>query len=332
VAVLSIRKYLNAYGTDNTNPFLRVCTLLLEGIAKSALAYDREEYAEFRQTLQNLAETLNTTQDPDELLTVSGAACQALECYNRGAQRMQAAQTVELRCMIEMLSQTLVSLAQASGQSVHTLQSIRNQVESARQLDDIRILRARLGDSLKAISDEAKRQREQGVMILRRAREAAECATGREDDATDHVSGLPIAEKAENRIAARMGADSRHYAAVFVVDRVKSVNLRYGRTAGDQVLQAYCRFLESKLTPTDELYRWRGPSFLILLERSSSPDAVRAELTRLASAPQEHVMETEGGPVKIPLGCAWTFVRLAACQIPAQVCQQIDRFVGEHGD
>jgi GGDEF domain-containing protein len=333
VAVLSIRKYLNAYGTDNTNPLLRVSTVLLEGIAKSALAYDRQEYAEFRATLQHLAETLTTTQDPDEMMTVAGAACQALESYNRGAQRMEGAQTVELRCMIEMLSQTLVSLAQASGQSVQMLQSIRNQVESARQLDDIRILRARLGDSLKAISDEAKRQREQGVMILRHAKEAAECAAGnREDGAIDKVSGLPTAEKAEDQIAARLGPDSRHYAAVFVVDRVESVNLRYGRKAGDQVMQAYSCFMESKMAPSDELYRWRGPSFLMLLERSSSADAVRAELARLASTPQEHVLETDGGPVKISLGCAWTFVRLASCEIPGQVYQQIDRFVAEHGN
>ena len=120
--------------------------MLLEGIAKSALAYDREVYGEFRETLQRHATTLVATEDAEQQLAVAGAATQALESYNRGAQRVQAAQTVELRCMIEMLSQTLVALAQAGGQSVHALQAIRTQVDGARQLDDIRILRARLGD------------------------------------------------------------------------------------------------------------------------------------------------------------------------------------------
>jgi diguanylate cyclase (GGDEF)-like protein len=307
--------------------------VLLEGIAKSALAYDREEYREFRETLENLAITLTTTHEPAELLTIAGAVCQALESYNRGAQRVQAAQTVELRCMIEMLSQTLVSLAQAGGQSVQTLQAIRNQVENARQLDDIRILRARLGDTLKAISDEAKRQRDQNVLILLHARDAAESVVGhREEGGIDSISGLPTAEKAENEIAARLGADSRYYAAVFVLERVDAINLRYGHTAGDQVLQAYCRLLESKLAPADELYRWRGPAFLILMERSASPEALRSELARIAATRQEHTLEVNGAPVKIPLSCAWTFVRLAGNEVAGQVCQQIDRFVGEQGD
>jgi hypothetical protein len=121
---------------------------LIEGIARSALAYDREEYSEFRATLQTLPSQLETTKEPAEMLSVGEAANEALESYNRGAQRAQASETVELRCMIEMLSQALVSLAEAGGESVQTLRSIRNQVENARQLEDIRLLRARLGDAL----------------------------------------------------------------------------------------------------------------------------------------------------------------------------------------
>jgi GGDEF domain-containing protein len=329
VAVLSIRRYLNEYSTESTNPLLPVCTLLLEGIARHALAFDREEYQEFRTALQKLASALETTKNGDELLAIAEAGCEAMARYNRDAQRVQGAQTVELRCMIEMLSQTLVALAEAGGQSVQALQSIQKQVEGARQLDDIRLLRARLGDSLKSISEEARRQRERNAEMLRQAKEAARIASDNPREAeVDRVSGLPTFQKAEHEIAARVGADSCYYAAVFVVERVESVNLRYGPATGDRLLQVFSQQLVSRLSPKDEVFRWRGPAYVALLNRTDSADGVRAEVARFASERHEQSLEVDGRPIRIPLGCAWTILPLAKCEIAGEACRQIDRFLG----
>jgi GGDEF domain-containing protein len=329
VAVLSIRRYLNEYGTESTNPFLRVCTLLLEGIARHALAFDREEYAEFRTSLEKLGSSLETTRDKDALQAIAEAICQAMAHYNRAAQRAQGAQTVELRCMIEMLSQTLVALAEAGGQSVQVLQSIQKQVEGARQLDDIRLLRARLGDSLKSISDEARRQKERNAEMLRQAEEAGRLASSNQQDVDlDRVSGFPSFQKAEHAIAARLGADSAYYAAVFVVERV---NLRYGPATGDRLLQVFSERLAAKLAPKDEVFRWRGPAYVALLQRAGAADGVRGEVARFASDRQEQSVQIDGHSVKLPLGCAWTVLQLSQCQIAGEACRQIDRFIADCG-
>jgi GGDEF domain-containing protein len=333
VAVLSIRKYLSEYCTESTNPLLRVCTLLLEGIARHALAFDREEYREFREALQRMASALETTQSPDDLRAIAEAGCEAMANYNREAQRVQGAQTVELRCMIEMLSQTLVELAEAGGQSVQALQSIQKQIEGATHLDDIRLLRARLGDSLKSISDEANRQGLRNAELLRQAKEAVRIAAGARRDAdVDRVSGLPSVEKAQYQISARLGTDTGYFAAVFVVERVDSVNLRYGVAAGDRLLQVFSRHLASKLSPKDEVFRWRGPAFVALLKRTESAGGVRAELARFASDRHEQLLEVDGSPIKVALGCAWTLLRLAECKIADEACRQIDRFIAECGE
>jgi hypothetical protein len=221
---------------------------LLEGIARSALAYDRVEYADLTQTLKGLASQLESATEPDTMLALAQAANTALDDYNRGAQRVHAAQTVELRCMIEMLSQTLVGFAEAGGQSVQTLQNIRNQVESASRLDDIRLLRARLGESLKAISDEARRQRGRNHLLMRQAQDALAAAAGTRDTSdTNKVSVPPSTEKAEKEITARIGADSPFYAVVFVVERLGSINSRYGYSTGDQLLELFGSLIQTKL-------------------------------------------------------------------------------------
>jgi len=336
VAVLSIRKYLDLYGTTSTNEtnvLLHVCTQLLEGIARHAVAFDREEYGQFSATLHKLASTLPAVADADQLLAVADVANETMESYNREAQRVYAAQTVELRCMIEMVSQTLVALAEAGGQSVQNLQTIRTQVERARQLDDIRLVRARLGDSLKCLSDEARLQRERNAEILQHAQEAALVASGNGESAdVDRISGLPSSEKAERQVAKRVGAESPYYAAVFVVERVESINLRYGYSAGDQLLQAFGKYLASNLSPKDELFRWRGPAFVMLLDRACPADGVRMEVGRFTANRKEDVVDVNGKPLTLPLSCAWTVVQLSKCETGREACQQIERFVAEHGD
>lgn len=333
MAVLSIRRYLNEYGTESTNPLLRVCTLLLEGIAKHALAFDREEYRVFCANLRKLSSDLKTQKDPAELIATAVAGCEAMANYNREAQRVHGAQTVELRCMIEMLSQTLVALAESGGQSVQTLQAIQKQVEGARQLDDIRLLRARLGDSLKSLSEEARRQRERNAEMLRHAEEAAAQLASRahENQDVDRVSGLPSFEKAGHEIASRTGADSSFYAAVFLVDRVESVNLRYGYATGDRLLQVFAEHLVSKLSPKDRVFRWRGATFVALLDRPCPVEGVKAEVARFASERQERQLQVDGQAIKLSLGCAWTVVPLSKCRLSGEACQQIDRFVAEQG-
>jgi GGDEF domain-containing protein len=331
VTVLSIRKYLTDCGTESTNPYLQVCTMLLKGIARTALAWDRVEYAEFCATLEGLASTLETSQEADELLAVASGVKDALENYNRGAQNVHAAQTVELRCMIEMLSQTLVALAQAGTQSIQRLQSIRSQVETARQLDDIRLLRARLGDTLKAISDEARMQRELSTEMLRHAQEAASVALGhRADPDTDRVSGLPSPEKAEAEIAAKAGPGSPYFAVVFVVERVNTLNLNYGYSAGDQLLHAFGQHLKDNLARNNNIFRWRGPAIMAMLQRSCAIDKVKEEVTHFAARRPEHVMQIGGRTVKLPMTCSWSIVELAKCELAGKACQEIDHFVAEH--
>jgi GGDEF domain-containing protein len=292
------------------------------------LAFDREEYQDFHANLTKLGASLLTAQDQDELIRIALAICEAVGQYNREAQRVHGAQTVELRCMIEMLSQTLISLAQAGGQSVDTLQSIQKQLEVARQLNDIRLLRARLGDSLKTISDEAKRQRERNDRILQLAQQAALAAEAdREDTEMDRVTGLPSSEKAEREIADRSESDATAYVAVFVVERVEGVNLRFGHAAGDQLLKGFGQFLVAKLSSTDKIFRWRGPSFAALLSRPETLEIVRNEVARFATECRERPLEVNGKTIKLPIGCRWTVLKLSEYPVAAEACQQIDRFV-----
>jgi diguanylate cyclase (GGDEF)-like protein len=333
VALLSIRKYLTGCGTGSTGPdsHLQVCLLLLDGISRYAFAYDREEYTRFRERIKGYSEALEMAKQAAPMWGIVGETVSAMKDYTRGAQHVVGGQAVELRCMIEMLSQTLLSLADAGGKSVEALQTLRNQVETASRLDDIRAVRTRLGDSLKILSDETKRQKERNTQMQREAIEAARMASGRHTEAdpdADTVTGYTSRQRAEAEIATRLDASPPSYAAVIVLERLDAINLRYGFAAGDAVLRSFARQLANGITPPDMLFRWRGPAFVGLLSRTVKQDAVQAEVRNLAGKQSIQVADL---PLRVTMTCASAVLCLEKCGSAVDVYHQIDRFVAEYG-
>jgi diguanylate cyclase (GGDEF)-like protein len=195
----------------------------------------------------------------------------------------------------------------------------------------MRAVRTRLGDSLKILSDETKRQKERNSQMQREAIEAARMASGRHTEAdpdVDPVTGCPSRQRAEAAIATQLDASPPSYAAVIVLERVEAINLRYGFAAGDAVLQSFARQLVTGITPPDMLFRWRGPAFVWLLSRSVRQDAVQAEVRNLAGKQSIQVADL---PLRVPMTCASAVLSLETCSSAADAYQQIDRFIAEHG-
>jgi diguanylate cyclase (GGDEF)-like protein len=71
------------------------------------------------------------------------------------------------------------------------------------------------------------------------------------------------------------------------IDHFKQVNDRHGHSVGDQVLVEFCRRVQRCLRGSDQLGRWGGEEFLILVPQGTAAGAaVLAEKLRVALAEQ----------------------------------------------
>ena len=117
----------------------------------------------------------------------------------------------------------------------------------------------------------------------------------------------------------------RKYIVTAVLDRLQSLNARFGQHVGDRVLRALAQRLQDSFEDSDVLFRWNGPAIIAMLWRDESIEDVRKSVRHIFDTPFEKEFDIGGRNVLIPIGAAWSVIGL----IPPAVnsFNYIDRFV-----
>ena len=141
--------------------------------------------------------------------------------------------------------------------------------------------------------------------------------------------GEPFAPEDSAGATSAAYAGVQRYAAIFVVDRVQLVKMRFGGDVGDEVLLTFAQKLAQGLASADRCYRWSGPALLVILERRHSLSVVRSEIGRMAPAKMDRTFQVGSRSVLIPISCSWTVAPLHGRQLP-ETLLTLDNFVTEH--
>ena len=121
----------------------------------------------------------------------------------------------------------------------------------------------------------------------------------------DPLTHLPNRRYAEARLDGLLAAGTMPALAVVDVDRFKSINDAVGHPGGDAVLRIVADLLIEGCRDTDEVCRWAGDEFVVLLPETTAEQAERA-LERIRRAVAAHDWTAIGlqRPVTISVGIA----------------------------
>lgn len=330
MAVISIRKFL-AQSAEDEQALRRVVHRLLEGIEKHAAAGDSEECSRFRETIRRFATALDESEPHSELLVQAGALINGFEEYNHFAAKQQRLRTVELQHMVKMLTATVRAITASRSAHTSALADIEQRITAASQLDDVRVMKATLAECLTGIRKESELQQKEAAETIDRLNQGIHAAQEhigavRGGETPDTVTGLPGRQAAE---AALVKVDQPAYAAVMVLDRLQALNARFGRAVGDDVLAAFTEFVRKNLRPEDRLFRWGGPTLLVLLPRPENIECVRNEVARMMATRMEHTIQTPSRSLLVPVSARWTVLPVMAAT--RLMCQRIDIFAAPPG-
>ncbi|MGR7024838.1 diguanylate cyclase domain-containing protein [Geodermatophilus sp. URMC 62] len=121
----------------------------------------------------------------------------------------------------------------------------------------------------------------------------------------DPLTHLPNRRYAEARLDGLLSAGTTPALAVVDVDRFKSINDAVGHPGGDAVLRAVAELLLAGCRDTDEVCRWAGDEFVVLLPDTTAEQAERAlERIRRAVAGHDWAALGVSVPVTISVGIA----------------------------
>jgi len=330
--VISLKKFWSAEEpptlTSNQDP-LRVIRLLLQGIALHAVEGDRLEYEKFRRDMQELLDAVEGNPSNSELLVSTGSVLKALESYNQNTSKYLRMQGAELQHVIAMLTRTVASLGAGSDRSVTRLQEIEGQLVKASQIEDVRMLKIRMEQCLESIRDETQKQRAESSRLMEGLQQDILQTQERMRTVTvapvDAVTGLALRPDAEAALAEAAAGLKPVFVLMLAVDRVALINSRFGYAAGDQALKLYVESLRPRLAGGDRIFRWSGPAFVVLAERTERLERVRDQFRSVVPPKTERNLQVANRTALVSLSATWTVFPVAAPV--ADLIEQLDRFL-----
>jgi diguanylate cyclase (GGDEF)-like protein len=119
----------------------------------------------------------------------------------------------------------------------------------------------------------------------------------------------------------RHGTEMSSWLAIIDIDHFKSVNDNHGHLIGDEVLLLLSRLMRTSFRFSDQLYRFGGEEFVVLMRCASAADAARA-LERLRDNVQRYAFPRVG-QITVSVG----FTALRPADTPSGAFERADRAV-----
>lgn len=332
--MISLRKYLSSSNDELTSASLKAAAILLDGIATHSVNADPVDHEMFQMKLWKMSSDF-VEAAPNTVEPIADAAVKAMSLYNKGIENGASARIREMQAIVAMLMRTLVQETEVSEKSIFNLESIIGQLEKVYQIDDVRVVKLRLAETLKDLHEETARQKEAAVnlasdlksTISRQAKSTV--ALPETDD--DPETGMLGSRTAQVRLAAVFSRASDHYAIIFSVDRLEQVRARFGSEAADQILKVCGKHILEHLGVGDQLFRWKGPGYLAIIKRAGPVAAVRSEIKHLAAEKISHSITIRERSVLLPVGTSWAVLPMQESPSVDSLIDKLDSFVADSG-
>jgi GGDEF domain-containing protein len=356
--LVSLKSFLKA-GKPRSDVGVRYFQLLLRTIALHAVEADPDEREKFREQIAEIAGRLDVDDSPEALLNGTAAASELIENYHLQAAQHMTAFARELQSILGLLTSTIAFLAASSQTAVDQLQWIEKKLEKAATAEDVKDFGNRVAECLKVIRDESIRVRSEadgkietlaaglqtaavqkaGVQKTGVQKEGTYDAEMRaeshaivtpsdpyeNDLPTDPLTGLPGRPLAKEAVAARIAAGGDFVVALFFMERLDSVRARHGDDVSEDMLLLLAQDLGQNFVNNDSLYRWGGPSFLVILEIQPSLIVLGRRVKDVANAKREKNMG--GKSIILPVTCTSMVLRVVAGERPETVFRKLDAFM-----
>jgi diguanylate cyclase (GGDEF)-like protein/PAS domain S-box-containing protein len=257
--------------------------------AKRELARSEEQ---FRMAMLGAPEGMAVTDSQDRIVQVNPALCELLGTSSQAliGHRFREYIPEEEREQVDQWRERLLWGNTAIERCQHRLTSLTSEVWVDHSVG---IMRDDLGNPalfVHQFADRTAARRLEADLTYRASH--------------DLQTGLANKESLKTRLAQRLGMPPESASTVGVlfcdIDNLKPINDRYGHLVGDAVISAVANRLERAVRRQDEVARYGGDEFFIVLDHCSSAQEL-ALVARNVQTAASHPVETSMGAIDVSI-------------------------------
>ncbi len=321
------------HANGGNDPELRdVCALLLTKISDAAAVVDDDAAFDFKADVKVLAGICSKSQLSEDALRTADVAVQLLEDYNRDITMHLRRQQRTLANLVKAMADTVASVAPDDSAPAQRLRKMADRLVSEQTAALLEELNQSVSHCLHTFREEMLHQKAESdrlIISLRREIESGpQTDLDRNDAEVDHATNLPQKHACIQVMNTSIESGKRRFVAVIVLTRLRGVNLKFGRDVGDRVLCRFAEHVEQQILPTDQLFRWNGPTLVAVMDRNETLERVRAEVRRMVDLNVEEVLTLNGREVTTPIAAEWFVFQLLTTVHSAE--KQINTIAARH--
>ncbi len=324
--IFSLKKSPDLEMSEPASSLFRVIQQLLEAYALHCVEFDQNEKAGFRMEIRSIANRFEKVDDYRDLLILAGETNKTVQAYNQLVEKFIRELSVEKQAAVEVLAQSLLRICNSSDKAAQNLRTIERELAKASKLEDMRELRAKLTECVAVLCQEAEAQEAQFQELKDRIASSSALL-----EPLDTITGLPTLKSAEAKMIELSSSGQTGYVMALFLKNVDVVNRRFGYSAGDEVLRCFASYVGKRVQGKDQLFRWRGPCFVVIGNRATSLESIQAEAYNLGVRGPEMEVEHANKSMLLRLTAATTafLIPKAPGRGVADLSKKIDQFAAE---
>jgi diguanylate cyclase (GGDEF)-like protein len=216
--------------------------------------------------------------------------------------------TEEFKEILVIIAQTAELVGDHDQRYARELIEFTSSLHSLATIDDLAVIRDSLVSRANQLQNSVIRMTQDGDAVVAKMRGELRHYQERLEEAQrlasiDSLTGLQNRRGIESLLESRVRQRRGFSVVLLDLNAFKQINDRYGHAAGDDVLRQFAAELRAAFRSTDDVGRWGGDEFIVVLECSQA-EAVRHVERARKWVFGEYTVQGNSPPVKLAVDAA----------------------------